>query len=242
MQIDTRLRTIVKTVSWRLFGSLTTGLFIYLISGEMSLALLSGGFDIFAKSGLFFIHERLWNRLRFGRRDIEAQVIWLTGLSGAGKSTIAQILAEKLRKNGLRVEELDGDLIRSIFPQIGFDRTSRDQHIRRVGYLASRLEKNGVFVIASLISPYQESRDFARSLCKNFIEVHISTPLEECEKRDPKGLYLKARRGEIQNMTGLTDPYEEPTRPELRIDTLNQTPDQCAEIILQSLQLSRSKK
>ncbi len=137
-------------------------------------------------------------------------MIWFTGLSGSGKSTIARLVVEELERRGRPVEYLDGDTIRDIFPATGFTREERDQHIRRVGYLASRLERHGVTVIASLVSPYRASRDFVRGLCRDFAEIWIATPFEECERRDVKGLYAKARHGEIKNFTGLDDPYEPP--------------------------------
>lgn len=150
---------------------------------------------------------------------IKPAVIWLTGLSGAGKTTIATQLVAELRQNGLKAEHLDGDTLRRIFPQTGFSKKERNEHIQRVGYLAGLLEKNGIFVVASFISPYRSSRLFARQQCQNFIEVYLSTPLEVCEKRDPKGLYKKARRGEIHNFTGIDDPYEVPEDAEVSLDT-----------------------
>jgi adenylylsulfate kinase len=137
-----------------------------------------------------------------------------------------------LRGRAWPVERLDGDSIRDIFPNTGFSKAERDAHIRRVGYLASKLEHNGVFVVASLVSPYRESRDFVRGLCRNFVEVHLATPLEECERRDVKGRYAKARRGEIRNFTGIDDPYEPPIAPELVIDTTSLSVEDVGERIL----------
>ena len=154
-------------------------------------------------------------------------VIWLTGLSASGKTTIAEALINNLKDRGHRVEHLDGDLIRKIFPGTGFTREERDRHVKRIGYLAAMLEKHDVFVVASFISPYQEARAFVRSQCKNFLEVYVSTPLAECEKRDPKGLYKKARTGEISNFTGISDPYEPPENPEIEIDTTGITVDEA---------------
>jgi len=148
-----------------------------------------------------------------------AAVVWFTGLSGSGKSSIAEWVAAELRRRGVRVETLDGDAIRRIFPDTGFSKIERDAHVRRAGYLASRLEFHGVTVVASFISPDRESRDFVRGLCRNFVEVHVATPLEECERRDVKGLYAKARRGDIQNFAGISGPYEAPLSPELVVDT-----------------------
>jgi adenylylsulfate kinase len=167
-------------------------------------------------------------------------VLWFTGLSGSGKSTIAQRVLDVLRHDGQRVEQLDGDAIRDVFPQTGFSRAERDAHVRRVGYLASRLEHHGVVVVASLISPYAESRSFVRGLCSTFIEIHIATPLAECERRDVKGLYARARRGEIANFTGLDDPYEPPASPELVIDTRAISVDQAATLVLERLSEART--
>jgi adenylylsulfate kinase len=161
-------------------------------------------------------------------------VIWLTGLPAAGKSSIAKVLGTKLRALGYKVEELDGDAIREVFPSTGFSRADRDQHIRRVGYMASRLEAQGVVVVASLISPFEDSRLFVRKLCKNYFEVFVNTPLEVCESRDPKGLYKKARAGLIQAMTGIDDPYEIPAQPHLVVNTLVLNPDEAADEIMNS--------
>jgi bifunctional enzyme CysN/CysC len=167
------------------------------------------------------------------RSQLPAAVLWLTGLSGAGKSTIAAWVVRRLRDRGHRVEHLDGDTIRDLFPDVGFDRASRDAHVRRVGHLASRLEHHGVVVVASFISPYASSRQFIRELCANFIEVHVATPLPECEQRDPKGLYIKARRGEIKDFTGVDAPYEPPPNPELRVDTSGRSLDDVGNEVLQ---------
>lgn len=150
-------------------------------------------------------------------------VVWMTGLSGAGKSTIALDVVARLRARGVPVEYLDGDVIRDVFPSTGFSREDRDAHIRRVGYLASRLEAHGVTVVCALVSPYRSSRDFVRGLCRRFVEVYVATSLAECERRDVKGLYARARKGEIANLTGIGDVYEAPERPEVLIATEGKT-------------------
>jgi adenylylsulfate kinase len=144
-------------------------------------------------------------------------VIWFTGLSGAGKSTIAAALRDRLA-GSLPIEYLDGDVVREFSPS-GFTRPERDAHVRRVGYLASRLEHHGVTSVCALISPYEESRAWVRSMCQRFIEVHVSTPLSECERRDVKGLYARARAGAISQFTGIDDPYEAPRAPDVSVDT-----------------------
>ncbi len=166
-----------------------------------------------------------------GRREHPSFVVWFTGLSGSGKSTLADKLSDQLAREGYRVESLDGDKIRDIFPAVGFARADRIAHLKHAGMLASYLERSGAIVIASFISPYEESRQGIRKICRNYIEVHVATSLSECERRDVKGLYARARRGEIRNFTGIDDPYEEPISPELRIDTAEVSQDQALEKI-----------
>jgi adenylylsulfate kinase len=215
-----------------MLASITTALLVLVMTGRFVLALAVGGAEAIAKLVLYFVHERMWNQIRFGRGKLRPAVLWFTGLSGAGKSTIAKRVAEALSNRGFTVELLDGDAIRAVFPRVGFTREEREEHVRRVGHLASRLEKHGIVVIASLISPYQESRDFVRRLCSNFIEVYLATPLEVCEARDIKGLYAKARSGKIKGFTGVDDPYEPPRSPELKLDASRISVEQAAAAVL----------
>ena len=161
-----------------------------------------------------------------------APVLWFTGLSGSGKSTIAVQVHQALVGRGVDVEYIDGDALREVFPSTGFTRAEREEHLRRTGYMASRLAAHGVTVVASFVSPYRESRDFIRHLCAGFVEIYVATPLEECERRDVKGLYARARRGEIRNFTGIDDPYEAPEHPELTLDTRVLTVEQSVARVL----------
>ncbi len=228
-------RSILKTISWRFWATITTAALVLAFTGHLKIALVIGGIEVILKIVLYYLHERIWNKIPYGKREIMPSVIWFTGLSGAGKSTISEAVYERLKKKGLKVEHLDGDAVRSIFPATGFSKEERNRHIKRVGFLASMLEKNGVFVIASFISPYKESRDFVRNLCSNFREVYISTPLEICEQRDAKGLYAKARKGEITQFTGIDDPYEIPQNPEITVDTSNQSIHESVDYVLKKL-------
>jgi adenylylsulfate kinase len=169
---------------------------------------------------------------RDSRTKALAPVLWFTGLSGSGKSTIATRVRAELESRGVEVEYIDGDALREVFPNTGFTRTEREEHLRRTGYMASRLAAHGVTVVASLVSPYRESRDFIRKLCRDFVEIYVATPLEECERRDVKGLYARARRGELRNFTGIDDPYEPPATPELTLDTRTLSVEQCVREVL----------
>ena len=162
--------------------------------------------------------------------------LWFTGLSGAGKSTIASILEKKFKERNLKIEILDGDVVRTHLSKgLGFSKEDRDANIRRIGYVASLLSRNGVIVITAAISPYIEIRDEVRGMHENFVEIYAKCPLEVVEKRDVKGLYKKARSGEIPQFTGISDPYEEPANPEITVETSKETPEQSTEKILKWL-------
>jgi adenylylsulfate kinase len=163
-------------------------------------------------------------------------VVWLTGLSGAGKTTIAHALAERLKAAGYKVEILDGDVVRQHFSKgLGFSKEDRIENIKRVAYVAHLLARNGVVVIVALISPYREGRNYARQLIGDFVEVYVKCPLNVLIERDVKGLYAKALRGEIQNFTGISDPYEPPENPEVIVETDKETVDESVDKIWQAL-------
>ncbi len=160
--------------------------------------------------------------------------IWLTGLPASGKTTIALALAELLSAQGHSVETLDGDEIRlGLSADLGFSAEDRQQHNRRVIFVSKLLVRNGIVVLIPLISPYRETRAYARCELEHFVEVYVKCPLEECIRRDPKGLYTKALRGEINNFTGLDDPYEEPKASELTVETNVLSVEKCVNRILQ---------
>jgi adenylyl-sulfate kinase len=162
--------------------------------------------------------------------------VWFTGLSGAGKSTLATLLKERLQGMGRRVELLDGDEVRkNLSSGLGFSKADRDANIRRIAFVAKLLTRNGVIAITAAISPYREIRDEARREIGNFVEVFVDCPLEVCEQRDVKGLYKKARTGEIAHFTGISDPYESPANPEVHLHTDRENPGQDVEIILTKL-------
>jgi len=164
--------------------------------------------------------------------------IWFTGLSGSGKSTTAEVLTVLLQEHGRQVTVLDGDVVRANLSQgLGFSKKDRDLNIRRIGFVAAEIVRHGGVVVCAAVSPYWATRNDVRSLIggDRFFEVFVDTPLEECERRDTKGLYAKARRGEIQNFTGVNDPYEPPQHPEIRLETIGQTAEENARLILQYL-------
>ena len=160
--------------------------------------------------------------------------LWFTGLSGAGKSTIAEVVERELRERGLKVEVLDGDVVRTNLSKgLGFSKEDRDTNIRRIAFVADLLSRNGVVAITAAISPYRETRDEARELMgERFVEIFVKASVETCAERDVKGLYEKAFRGEIKEFTGVSDPYEEPLEPEVVVDTEAETPEESAARVL----------
>ena len=152
--------------------------------------------------------------------------VWLTGLSGAGKTTIANGLKDLAKERGRLVDVLDGDVVRqNLSKGLGFSKEDRDANIRRIAFVSQLLTRHGAFVIVAAISPYRAVRDEAREMIGNFVEVHVRCPIDELVKRDTKGLYAKAIAGEIENFTGISDPYEEPLSPEVTVDTDQETPE-----------------
>ena len=167
-------------------------------------------------------------------------VLWLTGLSGAGKSTVAAKLAPALAERGHRVELLDGDEVRTNLCQgLGFSRADRDTNIARIGYVAHKLAKHGVAVLVAAISPYRQARDQVRTQIDNFVEVHVAAPVATCAERDVKGLYAKALAGEITNFTGVSDPYEPPLAPELVLHTEIESVDDSVHQVLTWLEANQ---
>lgn len=167
----------------------------------------------------------------------EGFTLWFTGLSGSGKTTLARMVEKELRARGMKVEVLDGDIIRqNLSKGLGFSKEDRDTNIRRIGFVCQLLTRNGVVAIASAISPYREVRDENRQRIGRYVEVYVEAPLEVLIERDVKGLYKKALAGEIPNFTGISDPYEPPLNPEIVVHTAEETPEESVAKILAKLE------
>lgn len=216
---------ILKAVVYRFYSSLITFAISYLLTRNLAASISIGVIDSILKIFSYYLFDEIWNMITgFKARP---SVVFLTGLSGSGKTTIANELMLKLKKKGVVPVMLDGDEIRKAIELTGFDEYSRKKHNLNVGYMASILEGQGNTVIVSLISPYDDIRNKIREMCKNFVEVYVSTDIEVCKQRDSKGLYKKAMAGEIKEFTGISSPYYPPQHPELILDTAVLSVKEC---------------
>jgi adenylylsulfate kinase len=223
---------LIKAVVYRFYSSIITFIIAYLFTKNLVTSLSIGIIDSLIKIFSYYAFDEIWARLT-GFKTRPA-VIFLTGLSASGKTTIAKALVEKYKKRGVVPVLLDGDEIRKVIHQTGFDEESRKKHNLNVGYMASLLESQGKVVIVSLISPYKDTRNEIRAMCKKFVEVYVCTDIKVCMARDPKGLYAKAIAGEIKDFTGISAPYYAPENPEVLIDAGILNIAQCTEKIFKA--------
>ena len=236
MQYSTKKRTLLKTISWRTIATLTTAVLVYIFTGEIAIAITIGGIEVVAKMLFYFGHERVWEKIKYGKKEIPSFVVWITGLPSSGKREIADRLYERLLSRKLKVGRINSRGVRPLFPETGFAPSDVDQHVRRAGHLCSMLEKNGVIVVASFVSPYEKSRIFARNQANNFVEVYLNTTAEACEKRDDRGRYEQAKKGEYKFFPGVNIEYEIPTSAEVVIDVDSLSIDDAASQIESYLQ------
>lgn len=235
MQYETKKRSVLKALSWRTWATITTAVIVFIFTGEFALAVTVGFLEVFAKMGLYFFHERLWHKIRYGKKEVPSFVLWFTGLPASGKKAVADKVYQVLLKNNLKVERLDSLDVRPLFPETGFTPPEVNRHVKRAGHLCSMLEKNGVIVVASFVSPYAESRRFARSVAKNFVEVYMQSTVEACERRDEKGHYALARKGEYKYFPGVDVDYDVPEHPEITVEVDEKTTDEAARQIVEYL-------
>lgn len=264
---SSHIRHIIKSVTWRLVGTMDTMFMGWIISGDPTTGLKIGAFELITKMVMYYIHERLWHRTDFGlievleendkeliiasdnifRQQFEINrssrnakyghnsfMVLFTGLSGAGKSTIANIVEIELNKRGHKTYLLDGDNVRlGLNNDLTFSEEDRKENLRRIAEVSKLFVDSGTIVLAAFVSPLEKDRQMMRkTLGDDFIEVFVNTPLKVCEERDVKGLYKKALSGEIPNFSGITAPYEQPTNAEVIVQTVNKSPESCGELVL----------
>lgn len=229
---ETNLRSIAKGISWRFIATTTTIIIVYFFFGRLDLAIAAGMIETVLKVGLYWGHERVWHKVRWGNQKIEPFNLWFTGLPLSGKTTIADKVYNELEKLQIPLERLDSSELRNLIPNIGFSRGDRNRHMHRIGHLIKTLQNNSISTVASFVSPYTESRKAIREMVKNNVIVYVKANIESCKERDYKGKYKKALSGEYQNFTGVNDVYEEPKHAEIVIDTDKVSADEASKIIV----------
>jgi len=232
MYKETNKRSVLKGISWRIIATTTTVLIVYFFFGRLDLAIIAGFIETVLKIGLYWAHERVWFKIRWGRKKIEPFNLWFTGLPLSGKTTIADKVYKELQKLDIPLERIDSKDVRELIPNIGFTRDDRNKHMKRIGHLVQTLQHNSISTVCSFVSPYKESRKTIREMVKNNVVVYIKASVESCKKRDYKGVYEKAIKGEFQNFTGINDVYEEPKYAEIIIDTEKISVDLAVERIV----------
>jgi len=232
MYKESNKRSIVKGISWRIIATTTTIIIVYLFFRRLDLAIATGMIETVLKVALYWGHERVWFKVRWGKKRIEPFNLWFTGVPLSGKTTIADGVYKELKKLDIPLERLDSKDIRELIPNIGFTREDRNRHMKRIGYLIKTLQHNSISTVASFVSPYRESRKTIRNMVKNNIVVYIKADIESCKARDYKGVYKKALAGGLQNFTGISDVYEEPQYAEIVIDTDKVSIEEAVNIII----------
>ncbi len=239
---ETNIRSLAKGISWRILASLTTMGIVYALFGNLTLAAATGAFEIVAKIILYWGHEKIWQKIDWGKKRIEPFNIWFIGLPLSGKTTIADLVYKEIEKMKLPVERIDSRDIRDFIPEIGFERNDRIRHIKRVVFLVRMLQKNYISSVCSFVAPYEEMRTFIKKHTKNPIIVYLKASINTCKKRDYKGMYEKALRGEIKNFTGISDVFEEPKNIDLVINTENISPEQAKDRTIRFIKRQLLKK
>lgn len=264
MKIDKK-RHLLKTVTWRVLATLITILIAWLISGDVTIALHIGAWEVLLKMLAYYFHERLWFKyIRFNKKikrqknifqqyikvdrkekeklyDQKPKVLWFTGLSGSGKSAIANATEQLLHSKGYKTYILDGDNVRwGLNADLTFSKKDREENIRRVSEVAKLFADSGTIVITAFISPYESTRKMAKDIIgeDDYVEVYVDTTLDTCIRRDIKGLYKKAMNGEIKDFTGVNDPYDIPIHPDIVVDGNIDGEEniiECANIIFENI-------
>tara|TARA_R110002074_G_scaffold145034_2_gene293374 strand:- start:3002 stop:3727 length:726 start_codon:yes stop_codon:yes gene_type:complete len=229
---ETNKRSIVKGITWRVLATTTTMVIVYIFFGRLDLAIATGLIESVFKIGLFWVHEKAWFKVRWGRKRIDPFNLWFTGLPLSGKTTIADKVFEELLKIDIPLERIDSKDIRDLIPNIGYTRDDRNRHMRRIGNLICTLQKNSISTVASFVSPYKESRRAIREMVRNNIIVYVKADVETCKRRDFKGAYAKALSGEFKNFPGVDEVYEEPAHAEIVIDTDTMGVDEAVAVIV----------
>ncbi|GKT11205.1 MAG: adenylylsulfate kinase [Thiomicrorhabdus sp.] len=218
MYIETSRRSLVKGITWRFLATTTTIIIVYLFFGRLDLALAAGLLETTAKIFLYYLHERGWQKITFGKKRVEPFNLWIIGLPLSGKKVLADRVYESLEKQlHIPLERVDNREVREILPETGYDRDDRIMHLKRVGYLIKKLQRHSVSTICSFVSPYQESRDAVKNMTENYVEVYIDLTPEQCQNRENSEFIESLGIEQVEDLARIKDHYDKPSNPDIVI-------------------------
>ncbi len=217
MYVETNKRSLIKGVSWRLLATTTTIIIVYLFFGQLDLAIMAGALETMAKIFLYYLHERGWNRIDFGKKRIEPFNLWIIGLPLSGKKVLADKVYEQLLTLKIPLERIESREVRKLLPEIGYERDDRILHIKRVGFLIKKLQRHSVSTICSFVSPYQEARDAVKEMTENYVEIYIDSDPAQYKTIQEAGFIENIDNTQLEDLDRISQDYDQPINPKITI-------------------------
>jgi len=238
MYIETNKRSLIKGVSWRLMATTTTIIIVYLFFGQLDLAIMAGALETVAKIFLYYLHERGWNKIDYGKKRIEPFNLWIIGLPLSGKKVLADKVYEQLLSLKIPLERIESREVRKLLPEIGYERDDRILHIKRVGFLIKKLQRHSVSTICSFVSPYQEARDAVNEMTENYLEVYIDSDPEQYKTIQEAGFIESIDHTQLEDLNRISEDYDKPCNPKIVIkpnENLDEAVDRIVDYIKKNL-------
>ncbi len=217
MYVETNKRSLIKGVSWRLLATTTTIIIVYLFFGQLDLAIMAGALETIAKIFLYYLHERGWNKIDFGKKRIEPFNLWIIGLPLSGKKVLADKVYEQLLTLKIPLERIESREVRKLLPEIGYERDDRILHIKRVGFLIKKLQRHSVSTICSFVSPYQEARDAVKEMTENYVEIYIDSDPAQYKTIQEAGFIENIDNTQLEDLDRISQDYDQPINPKITI-------------------------
>ncbi len=217
MYVETNKRSLIKGVSWRLLATTTTIIIVYLFFGRLDLAIMAGALETVAKIFLYYLHERGWNKIDFGKKRIEPFNLWIIGLPLSGKKVLADKVYEQLLTLKIPLERIESREVRKLLPEIGYERDDRILHIKRVGFLIKKLQRHSVSTICSFVSPYQEARDAVKEMTENYVEIYIDSDPAQYKTIQEAGFIENIDNTQLEDLDRISQDYDQPINPKITI-------------------------
>ncbi len=217
MYVETNKRSLIKGVSWRLLATTTTIIIVYIFFGRLDLAIMAGALETVAKIFLYYLHERGWNKIDYGKKRIEPFNLWIIGLPLSGKKVLADKVYEQLLSLKIPLERIESREVRKLLPEIGYEKDDRILHIKRVGFLIKKLQRHSVSTVCSFVSPYQEARDAVKEMTENYVEVYIDSDPEQYKTIQEAGFIESVDQNQLEDLNRISQDYDQPSNPKIII-------------------------